>query len=169
VNALAKGRIDMMKTVITGVLCAVLAGALGFWGGVTYQKNQTPSLAGATARGNFQPPAGFVPGQMQGGPNAQGGTGNAQDNARRFAGGVATGTVLAADSKSITLKIASGGSKTVYLSADTQISQQETLTASQINVGDNVAAVGESTSGGITARSVQIVPEGMGLRPGFGF
>ncbi len=61
----------MMKTVITGVLCAVLAGALGFWGGVTYQKNQTPTLAsGASAargNGNFQPPAGFDPSQMPGG------------------------------------------------------------------------------------------------------
>jgi hypothetical protein len=162
----------MWKTVITGVLCAVLAGALGFWGGVTYQKNQTPSFGGGTAGGDgtFQPPAGFDPSQMPGGPGAQGGQGGTGGNgARRMAGGVATGTVLAADSKSITLKIASGGSKTVYLTADTRISKQETLTASQIKVGENVMAVGQSASGGITARSVQVVPEGADFRQGFGF
>jgi hypothetical protein len=152
----------MWKTVITGVLCAVLAGALGFWGGVTYQKGQTSSSASGNSQrgnGNFQPPAGFVPGQ--GGAN-----GNSQNGARRFAGGVATGTVLAADAKSITLKIASGGSKTVYLTSTTTISKQETLTASALKVGESVMAVGESSNGGITARSVQIVPPGSNSRFG---
>ncbi len=158
----------MMKTVITGVLCAVLAGALGFWGGVTYQKNQTPTLASARGNGNSGPPAGFDPSQMPGGGQMPGAGGQSgQNNARQFAGGLATGTVLAADSTSITLKIASGGSKTVYLNSDTRVSKQETLQPSDIKVGDNVAAMGQSTNGGITARSVQIVPEGSDFRPGF--
>jgi ABC-type transport system substrate-binding protein len=156
----------MMKTVITGVLAAVLAGALGFWGGVTYQKAQTPTLsaAGTGGNGSFQPPAGFDPSQM---PNGGQGGQAGQNGARRFAGGVATGTVLSADSKTITIKVASGGSKTVYLSADTRISEQQTLATSDIKVGDNIAAMGQSSNGGITARSVQIVPEGSDFRPGF--
>lgn len=155
----------MWKTIVTGVLCAVLAGALGFWGGVTYQKNQTPAATALRGQvgGNFQPPAGFDPSQMPGGPGGQ----NGQNGARRLAGNAATGTVLSADSKSITLKVASGGSKTVYVSSSTQISKQETLTVSAIKVGDSVMAVGESSNGGITARSVRIVPEGGDFRPGF--
>jgi hypothetical protein len=149
-----------MKIAITAVLAAVLAGALGFFGGVTYQKAQTPSFAGRTGDGNFTPPAGFTPGQ--GGANRQGGAG-------RFAGGIATGTVLAADSKSITVKVESGGSKTVYISSTTNFGKQEALTAADIKVGDNVMAVGQASSGGITARSVQVVPPGTDFRPGFGF
>ena len=153
-----------MKTVIAAVLAAILAGALGFFGGVTYQKAQTPSVAQGGLRqdgnGNFQPPAGFTPGQ--GGQGRQGGAG-------RFAGGIATGTVIAADTKSITVKLAAGGSKTVYLSSQTTFGKQETLTAADIKVGDNVMAVGQTSNGGITAQSVQVVPAGSDFRPGLGF
>ncbi len=167
----------MMKTVITGVLCAVLAGALGFWGGVTYQKNQTPAASalrgassGGTGASGMQPPAGFDPGQMPPGAAGMPGAGSpngSSGSARRFAGGVATGTVLTAGGDSITLKVASGGSKTVYLSSTTRVVEQQVLKASDIKVGDSVMAMGESSNGGITARTVQIVPEGADFRPGF--
>lgn len=149
----------MMKTVITGVLAALLAGALGFWGGVQYQKAQSPSFSSNFRNGNFAGGGNFS-GQV---PNGQ------QGSARRFAGGVTTGTVLAIDSASITVKSATGGSKTVYISSTTNFGKQETIKVTDIKVGDNVMAVGQSSSGGITARSVQVVPPGTDFRGSFGF
>jgi len=139
-----------MKTVIWALLAAVLAGALGFFGGVTYQKAQVPTgFAGAGA--------GF----------ARGGAGGAAGAGRAW-GSVATGTVIAADAQSITLKNASGGSQTVIISAQTEISKQQVLTGSDIKVGDMVAAFGQSGTGGIDARMVQIVPPGGSFRFGGG-
>ena len=74
-----------MKTAIWVVLAAVLFGAAGFWGGVTYQKTQsTSSFAGRT--GGFGG-AGF-------GGGAAGRTGGSN---------VTTGTVLAEDAQSVTV------------------------------------------------------------------
>jgi hypothetical protein len=134
----------MQKTIIAVVLAAVLAGAAGFFGGVTYQKVQSPSLGGFAGRGGF----------ARTGAGAGGGA------------NVATGTVLAVDAKSITVKTADGGSKTVFLSAQTAISKQQVLTPADIKVGDEVGAFGQTANGGIDARMVQIVPPGGSFRFG---
>jgi hypothetical protein len=129
------------------VLAAVLFGAVGFYGGVTYQKAQAP--------------AGFAggPGNFRG----QGRVGG-QNGAN-----VATGTVIATDAQSITVKSADGGSKIVYVSAQTEVSKQTVLTAADIKVNDQVAAFGQAANGGIDARMVQIVPPGGSFRfGGFG-
>lgn len=141
-----------MKTWIWVVLAAVLFGAVGFWGGVTYQKTQTPTgFAGRFGGGG----AGFGGGGANGGP--------------RNSANVATGTVIAQDAQSVTVKTADGGSKTVFISGQTQISKQQVLTASEIKVGDLVAAFGTAANGGIDARMVQIVPPGGSFRfGGFG-
>ena len=141
-----------MKTAIWVVLAAVLFGAAGFWGGVTYQKTQaTSGFAGGP--GGFSRGAGF----------AAGGAG------RSNAANVATGTVLSQDAQSVTVKTADGGSKTVFISAQTEISKQTVLTATDIKVGDQVAAFGTAANGGIDARMVQIVPPGGSFRfGGFG-
>jgi hypothetical protein len=137
-----------MKTVIWAVLAAILAGALGFFGGVTYQKAQAP--------------AGFAGGG--GGRNFAG-----QGGAGRNGANVTTGSVLAVDAQSITVKSADGGSKTVFVSAQTEVSKQEVLKATDIKVGDQVAAFGQAANGGIDARMVQIVPPGGSFRfGGFG-
>lgn len=142
-----------MKTAIWVVLAAVLFGAVGFWGGVTYQKAQAP--AGFAAR--FGGGSGGAGGGF---PGAGGGAGG-NAAARGVAGAnIATGTVIAQDAQSITVKSADGGSKTVFLSGQTQISKQQVLTATDIKVGDQVAAFGQSANGGIDARMVQIVPPG---------
>jgi hypothetical protein len=127
------------------VLAAVLFGAVGFWGGVTYQKQQSPSIGFADRFG------------------ARGANGS------RAAANVATGTVMAQDATSLTIKTASGGSKTVFVSASTEVSKQEVLKVADIKVGDQVGAFGDATNGGITARMVQIVPPGGTFRfGGFG-
>jgi hypothetical protein len=137
-----------MKTAIIAVLAAVLAGALGFYGGVTYQKAQSPA--------GFAGGAGFPRGGQQGRPGGANGS------------GLATGTVVASDAQSITIKTADGGSKTVFVSAQTEISKQQVLTAADVKVNDQVAAFGQAANGGIDARMIQIVPPGGSFRFGGG-
>jgi hypothetical protein len=134
----------MHKTIIAAVLAAVLAGALGFFGGVTYQKSQTPT--GRFGANGF---------------NRQGGAAAMRAN-------VATGTVIAKDAASITVKSADGGSKTLFVSAQTEVSKQTVLKPSDIKVGDQVGAFGQAATGGITATMIQIIPPGGTFRFGGG-
>jgi threonine synthase len=128
-----------MKAIISAVLAAVLAGALGFYGGVTYQKSQTQSAVAGRASGQG---GGFAGGQGQNGGAGAGGQGQ---NGGAGAGGqrgfnrgnVTTGTILAVDATSITVKTADGGSKKVFLSANTRYTQQQQLTC----WGDNVQSL----------------------------
>ena len=139
----------MKNTIIWAVLAAVLFGAVGFYGGVTYQKSQAASgFSGRFGAGGF------------GGSGSTGGA--------RAGGGIATGTVIAQDASSITVKTADGGSKTLFVSAQTRISKQEVLTAADVKVGDMVAGFGQAANGGIDARMVQIVPPGGSFNLGFG-
>ena len=62
--------------------------------------------------------------------------GNGQRGFSRSGGSVTTGTILAQDAKSITVKTADGGSKTVFFSANTRYTQQQELTAADLKVGD---------------------------------
>jgi len=139
-----------MKTAIWVVLAAVLFGAVGFWGGVTYQKSQAP----AGFAGRFGGGAGGF------GGGGGGGFGGGQGGGFRNSANVATGTVIAQDSTSITVKSANGGSKTVFVSGTTQVSKQQVLTPADIKTGDQVVAFGQAANGGIDARMVQIVPPG---------
>jgi hypothetical protein len=141
-----------MKTAIWVVLAAVLFGAAGFYGGVTYQKAQTSAGFGAGGGGGFA-------GRFGGGA----GGGSFRNSAN-----IATGTVIAQDAQSITVKTSGGGSKTLFISPQTQVSKQQVLTTADIKVGDEVAAFGQAANGGIDARMVQIVPPGGSFRFGFG-
>jgi hypothetical protein len=141
-----------MKIALAAVLAAVLAGALGFYGGVTYQKSQTQSPFAGRSGG-------------QGGP-MQGNRANGQRGAGRFGGNMTTGTVIAQDGKSVTIKLADGGSKALFVSSTTEISQQQVLTTTDIKVGDQVAAFGQQATGGIDARMIQVVPPGGSFRFG---
>ncbi len=140
-----------MKSVVWALLAAVLAGALGFYGGVTYQKTQTQASFASR----------FGAGGQGGLARGQGGT-----NGGRFGGNIATGTVIAQSADSITVKQASGGSKTVFVSSSTEVSKQQQLSISDVKVGDQVAAVGQQANGGIDARLIQIVPPGGSFRFG---
>ena len=148
-----------MKTVIAAVLAAVLAGALGFYGGVTYQKTQTQSAFAGRSGGQGSD---GIPRGMNGG------SANGQRGFNRQAGSVATGTILAQDAKSITVKTADGGSKTVFLSTNTRYNQQQQLTAADLKVGTQVLAAGQPANGGIDARSITVVPAGSDFQLGGG-
>ena len=149
-----------MKTVIWAVLAAVLAGALGFYGGVVYQKSQTQSAVSGRMGGQGGFPR--MPRETPAAPAAR--AGNRQRAFDR--GGVATGTILSQNATSITIKTGDGGSKTVFVTTDTRVSKQDQLTAADLKVGDQVAAMGQSANGGIDARSITVVPPGSDFRLG---
>jgi hypothetical protein len=96
----------------------------------------------------------------------------------RFRGGIATGTVISADAKSITVKQADGSTKTVYFDSTTRVLKSSEATLTDLAKGTTVVVAGTPGSdGSVTARSVQIVPKGAnlasfggagGMRGGFG-
>jgi len=156
-----------MKTVVWALLAAVLAGAVGFYGGVTYQKAQTPSFSRGAGGGGFA--GGSGGGGFGGGTGGSGAGARGAGGGGRFAaGGIATGTVIAQDSSSVTVKLENGGSKTVYVDSNTRVAQSTELKITDLKVGDNVAAVGTPNNGGIQARSITVAPAGQQIR-GFGF
>ncbi|HVM91137.1 MAG TPA: hypothetical protein VMU11_04570 [Verrucomicrobiae bacterium] len=139
------------QLIISCVIVAVIFGAGGFYGGMQYANSQRGAGAARFAAGGA---AGFQRTGGQGG-NAQfrGGQGGA------FAGGGASGEVLSKDDKSLTLKLADGGSKVVYLSASTTVSKMDTGSIDDVAQGSNVMVIGSpNADGSVTASMIQLRP-----------
>ena len=125
------------------IIIVVLVGAGAFFGGMEYQKKQTPQF-------------GFRNAQI-GGPNASG-RGQFQ---QRMMQGVRpiNGEIIAQDDKSITVKMQDGSTKIVLISETTAINKAEQGAKSDLTVGTKVAAFGkENSDGSITAQNVQLNP-----------
>lgn len=136
---------DGLKTALIAVLAAILVGAVAFYGGVKYGQ------ASGGGRSSFAGRAGF------GGSTGAAGAANAA----RFRGGIADGTILSADAKSITVKQADGSTKTIYFDSTSRVVRSSEATLTDLKSGLNVAVQGTAASdGSITARSIQIVPAG---------
>ncbi len=131
--------------IIAAVIAAIVAGGLGFYGGIQYQMGKastTPTMMGAA--GQYGSPTGGA--GRYGGRSGSG--------AARMA---TIGTVLSVDNGSITVKLADGSSKIINVTGSTTYSQNATATVSDVKVGDRVAAVGAANSdGSVTATAVQI-------------
>jgi hypothetical protein len=137
----------MNKLIVPVVIAAIVFGGVGFFGGMQYQKSQTP-VAGARnfAGGNFS------------GTGASGATRRAGQN-----GGFVSGQIISEDSQSITIKITSGTSagstKIVLYSPATQIAKQTSGTAADLAVGSTVMVTGSTNSdGSISAQSISLRP-----------
>jgi hypothetical protein len=138
---------DGLKTALIAVLTAILVGAIAFYGGVKYGQ------ASGGGRSSFAGRSGF--GGFGGSNGATGGL------AARFRGGIATGTVISADAKSITVKQADGSTKTVYFDSTSRIVRTSPAAVADLKSGLNVVVQGTAASdGSITARNIQIVPAG---------
>lgn len=133
---------------VVAVVLIVLAGAGGFFGGMTYQKNQTSSFgttgANGTRSGNYAARFG------QGGQNAA--------NFRPV-----RGQVLSMTNDSLTVKLSNGSTEIVVLSSSTAFMQSAQAALSDVKTGDTVNIVGTANSdGSVTAQSVQINPPTQG-------
>jgi hypothetical protein len=141
--------IHTMRILISIVLI-IVAAAGGFFGGMMFQKNQAPSLSGATGRGNF---AGRFGGQA--GQNA--------------AFRPVRGQVLDMSANSLTVKMSDGSTKIVVLSSSTAFMQSTKAALTDVKTGDTVNVVGTANSdGSVTAQDIQINPPAQGgfARPG---
>lgn len=136
----------MQKNVLISVAVIVLLAVAGgsFYGGMIYGKSQRsmPSFG----NGNFQ-------GTKSG--NANGGS------------GMASGEITAKDGNSITLKTQNGGSKIIFYSSTTTVSKSTSGTTDDLATGTNISVTGTAGSdGSITAKSIQLMPAGIGAQSG---
>lgn len=146
----------MNKLIVPVVVAAVVFGAVGFFGGMQYQKSQTPASGARNfAGGNF------------GGGGGQTGAARRGQN-----GGFVSGQIISEDSQSITIKITNGAStgstKIVLYSPATQIAKQTSGTVADLAVGSTVMVTGSTNSdGSISAQNISLRPTPAG-NPGNG-
>ena len=138
------------KQIIILTVSGVMVFVLGFSGGVAYAGRGRMSVL-PDAQGAFR-----------GGRQFTGGEAGGRSGVSPF-GSFLGGEVIAKDDRSITIKLQSGGSKLVLLSASTRISSSTLATISDISMGVEITASGSANpDGSITAESVQI--GGVGTR-----
>ncbi len=137
-----------MNNTVKIIIITVIAVGVGFFGGMKYGQSSSASAA-TSARVAFA---------------GRGGTrgGAAGAGALGAGGGFVSGQILSADSQSITVSMATGGSKIIFLSASTTVMKATNGSVSDLTPGTTVTATGSTNSdGSITAQSIQIRPAGM--------
>lgn len=136
----------MSKNIIIGAIVGILiVGGGSFYAGTKF--------AGASQSGR--------PGMGQGGQFMPGQNGQGFGGGRMGQGtggdGITAGQILSKDDTSITVKLADGGSKIVFLTASTTITKSSTGSVSDLAVNENVVVNGAANSdGSINAQSIQL-------------
>lgn len=129
--------------IIVAIFALIIGGAVGFFGGIQYQKSQRSQVL-----------------QFNGQARQTGGSGNFRAG-QGIRNGFApiTGEIIDFDDKSITVKLEDGSSKIVLLSKETSISKFNSVSTSELKKGERVAAFGKQNSdGSITAQNIQLNP-----------
>jgi hypothetical protein len=145
----------LIKAGIPFLITAIAAGGIGFFIGTSSNTNpSTPS------RGQFG--GGF--GQMGG--TRQVNSGGTRGNIMPQSEGMTMGTILSIDDKGITLDVKPNGSRIIFITSGTKILKSIEGTQSDLKEGSLVTITGTPNSdGSITAKSVQIRPEGTLQQP----
>jgi len=77
-----------------------------------------------------------------------------------------SGEIISRDEQSITIKLTNGGSKIIFLSDSTKVSQIADRTIDDLQIGDNVIIQGTTNSDGtVTASTIQEKPFDQGQMP----
>jgi len=130
------------KMVAGLIIIVIVALGLGYFIGLKHAQATKTAARGAAA------------GQY----GARGGAGGIGGGRGGF-GGLTAGTILSQDANSITVKLASGGSKIVLLGSSTTILKSVAGAVSDLSTGENVTVMGTANpDGSLTATSVQIRP-----------
>ncbi|MHB8143628.1 MAG: DUF5666 domain-containing protein [Thermoleophilia bacterium] len=100
------------------------------------------------------------------GPAQSAGRGNFRGAGDGRSGGFTSGAILSMDNQSITVKMRSGGSKTIYYSGSTQVGKMDRGSVSDLKTGDQVLATGTSNpDGSIAAQDIEVTPAGSSFFP----
>jgi hypothetical protein len=147
-----------MKKILLLVIAVIIAGGIGFYGGMSYGGNKAKTAnnqAGAFTRNG----AGIGQG-MRGvtGGNQGAGTRTVQAGMMRN-GGFINGEILSKDDKSVTIKDNAGGSKIVFLASSTQIMKFTPGSLDDLRVGENFMITGlANPDGSVVAQTIQSRP-----------
>ncbi|PWU22941.1 hypothetical protein C5B42_04725 [Candidatus Cerribacteria bacterium 'Amazon FNV 2010 28 9'] len=133
----------MNKNLIIAVaITLVVAGGVGFFGGMRYQQSKTPVL-----------PTGLSANRPGG--NRVFGRGNGTG----MGGRAVVGQVISSDDQGITVKLPDGSSKIVFIADNTMINKATAGNKNDLTIGTTVAVFGTSNAdGSVTAQNVQINP-----------
>ena len=130
--------------VVVVVVVAVAVGA--FFGGRATASGGTPTVQEALKVLQSQ--------AQQGNGNGFGFPGG---NGTARGGGAVSGSIIAADATSITVKTSDGGTKIVLVSGSTTVAKTSEATQADLTVGQNVIVTGTTNSdGSVTATRVQV-------------
>lgn len=130
------------NSLIVTIVVAVIVGALGFYGGIQYQKSQRGSFPGSTTQGF---PSGT---NQQGGNGRQGSTTGSRP---------VSGEITGLDESTLTIKTQDGSSKIVIYSTATKVNKTSEGSTSDLKVGEQVTVIGsESADGTVTAQNISL-------------
>ncbi len=130
----------MKSPIIIAIITLVIGAAAGFFGGLMYQKAQTPTFSG---RGNGQ----FA---RLGGANG----------ATRSGGQAISGDIISSDANSVTVRLNNGSSKIALIGSSTTISKSTTGTIADLTAGTRVVVFGTpNPDGSVTATNIQVNPK----------
>ena len=137
----------MKKNLILILIILIIVGAGGFFGGMKYGESETlKNLTPEKMREIFQQRGGQLFTQSQG---------QRQRTGQNFV----LGQVISKDEKSLTIKLADGSTKIVFLSQSTQITKATEGSIEDIEIGKEVSVSGtQNEDGSLTARTIQISP-----------
>jgi len=143
----AKMTMSVGKISTLVVIVALVAGGLGFWGGVAYQKKQLPTRAGFGQLGELptdieMPTDGELP--------MMGNRGSASGDRRTIGAGGVSGEVTAKDDTSLTIKMTNGSTQTVYYSDTTTVLKDSLAASDDLSIGQTVLTTGTPNSDGST-------------------
>ncbi|EKE25209.1 MAG: hypothetical protein ACD_5C00253G0012 [uncultured bacterium] len=143
----------MKKKLISTILVSlVLAGAVGFYGGMKYdQQKSSKTIANQSA--------GFGRGTdtNQREQGQQGGQGMRQNGP---GGGFMAGQIVSKDDSSISIKTKDGSSQIIFFSDATTIDKSVSGSKDDLSVGQQITANGKaSTDGSMAAQIIQIRPD----------
>jgi len=130
------------SSLIKTIIIIIVVGALGFYGGIQYQKSQ---------RGNFSANGTQ---RFAGGTNQQVGT-TRQGRAIGFI--PVNGEITSLDESTVTIKTQDGSSKIIIYSTSTKVNKMSEGSKSDLKVGEQITAIGsEGSDGTVTAQSISI-------------
>lgn len=154
----------MKNNLVITVLVAVVVGGAAFIGGMKVQQLRE------TTRGRFanmgfsqnDEPRGMMGNYTQGqaGGQAAGGQ-NVGGPGGQMRGGVrpVMGEIISQDDKSVTVKMADGSTRIVFVSDSTTINKAAQGTKSDLKTGETISAFGtQNADGSVTAENVQLNP-----------